>query len=148
MSPTIYCKRGSKSFHPDSLKSRVSFDSAAASPLFLRNSSELIGVRPIPRTSNCGFMQPSHARLYRPGISFLFVRSPEAPKMTRTHESPVGSGSCDNFSKGLAWIIADISVLFIDALDMDFESKRETQTYSSEFVCASLAAAWPALFRI
>ena len=28
--------------------------------------------------------------------------------MTRTHESPVGSGSCGNFSKGLAWIIADI----------------------------------------
>src|SRR5260370_33868301 len=53
-------------------------------------------------------MQPSHARLYRPGISFRFGRSPEAPKITRTHESPVGSGSCDNFSRGLAWIIADI----------------------------------------
>jgi hypothetical protein len=36
----------------------------------------------------------------------------------------------------------------IGALDMDFESKRETQIYFSEFVCASLAAAWPALFRI
>src|SRR5277367_4090075 len=111
MSPTMYCSRASKSFHPDSLKSRVSFDLAAASPLFLRNSSELIGVRPIPRTSNCGFMQPSHARLYRPGTSFRFVRSPEAPKIIRTHESPVGSRSCDNFSRGLAWIIADISFL-------------------------------------
>src|SRR6202050_4479921 len=134
MSPTMYCSRASKSFHPDSPKSRVSFDWTAASPLFLRNSSELIGVRPIPRTSNCGFMQPSHARLYRPGISFRFVRSPEAPKMTRTHESPVGRGSCDNFSMGLAWIIADISVLFIDCLDMDFESKRNKPTPASSSV--------------
>src|SRR5580700_1889009 len=135
MSPAMYCSRCSKSFHPDSLKSRVSFDLAAASPFFLRNSSELIGVRPTPRTSNCGFMQPSHARLYRPGISFRFVRSPEAPKIIRTHESPVGSGSCDNFSKGLAWIIADISVLFIDALDMDFESKRETNLLQRVPLC-------------
>src|SRR6267154_624102 len=129
MSPTMYCRRVSKSFHPDSLKSRVSFDLAAASPLFLRNSSELIGVRPIPRTSNCGFMQPSQARLYRPGISFRFVRSPEAPKIIRTHESPVGSGSCDNFSRGLAWIMADINLLsrcfqyrfFLDARNIDFD---------------------------
>jgi hypothetical protein len=28
--------------------------------------------------------------------------------MTKTHESPVGSGSCENFSRGLAWIMADI----------------------------------------
>src|SRR5271156_3701558 len=126
MSPTMYCSRASKSSHPDSLKSRVSFDLAAASPLFLRNSSELIGVRPIPRTSNCGFMQPSHARLYRPGTSFRLVRSPEAPKMTRTHESPVGSGSCDNFSTGLAWIVADINVLSLDVLDIDFESLSKT----------------------
>src|SRR3984957_19018485 len=125
MSPTMYCSRASKSFHPDSLKSRVSFDLAAASPLFLRNSSELIEVRPIPRTSNCGFMQPSHARLYRPGISFRFVRSPEAPKTIRTHESPVGIGSCDNFSRGLALIIADIRFLSLDALDIAFESSSE-----------------------
>src|SRR6267154_5346274 len=113
MSPTMYCRRVSKSFHPDSLKSRVSFDLAAASPVFLRNSSEPIGVRPMPRTSNSGFMHPSHARLYRPGISFRLVRSPEAPKITRTHESPVGSRSCDNFSRGLAWIIADINLLSV-----------------------------------
>src|SRR3984957_3855009 len=77
-------------------------------------------------------------------MSFLFVRSPEAPKMTRTHESPVGSGSCDNFSKGLAWIIADISVLFIDALGMDFESKRETNLLQRVRLCifgCSLAGA-------
>src|ERR1700689_595567 len=109
MSPTMYCSRVSKSFHPDSLKSRVSFDLAAASPLFLRNSSELIGVRPIPRPSNCGFMQPSHVGLYRPGITFRFVIAPKAPKRIMTHEPPVGIGSGDNFSRGLAWIIADIS---------------------------------------
>src|SRR3984885_760390 len=129
MSPTMYWSRASKSFHPDSLKSRVSFDLAAASPLFLRNSSELVRVRPIRRASNCGFMQPSHARLYRPGISFRFVRSPEAPKIIRTHESPVGSGSCDNFSRGLAWIIADIIFMSIDVLDMDFESYPETNLF-------------------
>src|SRR5258708_692816 len=70
-------------------------------------------------------MQPSQARLYRPGISFRFVRSPEAPKITRTHESAVGSGSCDKFSRGLAWIIADINLLSIDVLDVDFESTRK-----------------------
>src|SRR4029077_3280170 len=43
--------------------------------------------------------------------NFRFVRSPEAPKITKTHESPVGSGSCDNFSRGLAWIMADINLL-------------------------------------
>src|SRR5580658_2614950 len=123
MSPTMYCSRASKSFHPDSLKSRVSFDLAAASPLFLRNSSELIGVRPIPRTSNCGFMQPSHARLYRPGISLRFVRSPEAPKIIRTHESPVGIGSCDNFSRGLAWMMADIIVSSSRCTSFSFESE-------------------------
>src|SRR6266576_3687221 len=123
MSPTMYWNRAAKSFHPDSLKSRVSFDLAAASPLFLRNSSELIGVRPIPRTSNCGFMQPSHARLYRPGISFRFVRSPEAPKIIRTHESPVGSGSCDNFSRGLAWIMVDMIGSSSRCTNIAFESE-------------------------
>src|SRR5712664_3371198 len=116
MSPTMYWSRCSKPSHPDSLKSRVSFDLAAASPFFLRNSSELMGVRPIPRTSNCGFMQPSHARLYRPGVRFRFVRSPEAPKIIRTQESPVGSGSCDNFSRGVAWITVDINLLFSSLL--------------------------------
>src|SRR5271163_829774 len=148
MSPTMYCSRASKSFHPDSLKSRVSFDLAAASPLFLRNSSELIGVRPIPRTSNCGFMQPSHARLYRPGISFRFVRSPEAPKMTRTHESPVGRGSCDNFSRGLAWIIADISFLSLLMLSIWLSNRHRKSTYSSEFFFTSLDPPLPVLFRI
>ena len=47
----------------------------------------------------------------------------------------VGSGSCDNFSKGMAWIIADISVLFIDALDMDFGSKRETNLLQRVPLC-------------
>src|SRR6202451_1977639 len=64
--------------------------------------------------------------------------------MTRTHESPVGSGSFDNFSKGLAWIIADISVLFIDALDMDFGSERETNLLQRVRLCifgCSLAGA-------
>src|SRR5216684_5651922 len=70
-------------------------------------------------------MQPSHARLYRPGISLRFVRSPEAPKITRTHESPVGSGSCENFSSGPAWIIADINPLCIDALDRDFVTRNQ-----------------------
>jgi hypothetical protein len=52
----------------------------------------------------------------------VLQRSPEAPKIIRTHESPVGSGSCDNFSMGLAWIIADIRFLSIDVLDIAFES--------------------------
>src|ERR1700733_6048634 len=135
MSPTMYWSRCSKSSHPDSLKSRVSFDLAAASPFFLRNSSELIGVRPIPRTSNCGFMQPSHARLYRPGISFRFVRSPEAPKIIRTHESPVGIGSCGNFSRGLAWIIADISFLSLLILSILLSNRnRKLPTSASPFV--------------
>jgi hypothetical protein len=46
--------------------------------------------------------------------------------MIRTHESPVGSGSCDNFSKGLAWIVADINVLSFDVLDIDFEPLSKT----------------------
>src|SRR5580658_8164417 len=148
MSPTMYCSRVSKSFHPDSLKSRVSFDLTAAALLFLRNSSELIGVRPIPRTSNCGFMQPSHARLYRPGISFRFVRSPEAPKIIRTHESPVGIGSCDNFSRGLAWIIADISFLSLLMLSISLSNRHQKPTYSSQFFFISLSPALPVLFRI
>src|ERR1700681_5042817 len=108
-----------------------------ASPFFLRNSSELIGVRPTPRTSNCGFMQPSHARLYRPGISFRFVRSPEAPKIIRTHESPVGCGSCDNFSRGLAWIMADIIVSSSRCTNIAFESESEV-IYFRELLCRSL----------
>jgi hypothetical protein len=42
--------------------------------------------------------------------------------MTRTQESPEGSGCGDNFSRGLAWIIADINLLSTDALDIDFEA--------------------------
>jgi hypothetical protein len=34
----------------------------------------------------------------------------------------VGIGSCDNFSRGLAWIIVDIDLLSIDAFDIDFEA--------------------------
>src|SRR5580692_1187684 len=68
-------------------------------------------------------------------MSFRFVKSPEAPKMTRTHESPVGSGSCDNLSTGLTWIIADINLLFIDALDIDFESLSETDLLQRVLLC-------------
>ena len=55
--------------------------------------------------------------------------------MTRTHESPVGSGSWDNFSTGLAWIIADINLLSIDALDIDFESLSETDLLQRVLLC-------------
>src|SRR5216683_1607840 len=39
--------------------------------------------------------------------------------MTRTHESPVGSGSCDSFSRGLASIVVDIDALSLDAPSID-----------------------------
>jgi hypothetical protein len=57
--------------------------------------------------------------------------------MTRTHESPVGSGSGDNFSTGLAWIVADINLLSIDALDIDidFESLSETDLLQRVLLC-------------
>ncbi len=110
--------------------------------------TKIAGVRPIPITSNCGFIQPSHARLYRPGISFRFVRSPEAPKRIRTQESPVGIGSCDNFSRGLPWIIADISFLSLWMLSISFSNRHRKPTYSSEFFFTSLAPALPVLFRI
>ena len=64
--------------------------------------------------------------------------------MIRTHESPVGSGSCDNFSRGVAWIIADINLLSIDALDIYFESKSEGDLFKRVLVCffiSSLAGA-------
>src|ERR1700675_1026395 len=64
---------------------------------------------------------PDAELLYRPGISFRFVRSPEAPKIIRTHESPVGIGSCDNFSRGLAWILADIIVSSSRFTNISFE---------------------------
>src|SRR6266545_4112517 len=41
------------------------------------------------RDSNC-----ARARLYRAGISFRRVRSPEAPKITITHGSPIFPTGC------------------------------------------------------
>src|ERR1700733_11172316 len=56
-------------------------------------------------------MQPAQARLYRPGINLRRVRSPDAPKMTNRQESPVGSGSSENFSSGLTSMTADKTFL-------------------------------------
>ena len=47
----------------------------------------------------------------------------------------MGSGSCDNFSMGLAWIIADINLLSIDALEIDFESKSEADLFQRVLLC-------------
>jgi hypothetical protein len=49
--------------------------------------------------------------------------------------APVGSGSCDNLSTGLTWIIADINLLSIDALDIDFESLSETDLLQRVLLC-------------
>src|SRR6185295_7604443 len=129
MSPTMLVNRFSKSAQPDSLKSRASLDLDAASRIFPRKSSELISVRPMPSTSNSGFMQPAHDRLYKLGISFRLVRSPDAPKITRIQESPVGNGSWLSFSRGLASTMVDIHVLpisqrsYLDAAASMMESK-------------------------
>src|SRR5258708_14469888 len=53
--------------------------------IFGLNSSSLIGERLMPTTANLSERKLAAARLYSAGISLRLARSPEAPKITRTH---------------------------------------------------------------
>src|SRR6266567_628042 len=92
MSPDMYSRRDSNSCHLSSLNLRASFDPAVDSFICARNSSVLIGVRDTPSTwKGCELKHPTHARSYNAGISFRFVRSPDAPKITSRQASAFGS---------------------------------------------------------
>src|SRR5664279_2265984 len=80
-----------------------------------RNCSSVNGVRPTPSTSNVGLVQPIHARSYRAGISFRFVRSPVPPKIINRHEPALGSEDCTTLNASVCVAILTSSLL-VDVL--------------------------------
>src|ERR687896_385283 len=77
---------------------RAHFFSSSGPPSAARTRSRIcsrydarsIGGRARPRIANCSGRWPDSARLYIAGSSLRRVRSPDAPKMTRTQGSARG----------------------------------------------------------
>src|SRR6266576_1840959 len=76
-----------------------------------RNSSSVSGLRAMPTTAKRSGSSRRKASEYSAGNSLRFVRSPDAPKMTRMQGSGIRR-SCSPSSSGFSWVVATLARVF------------------------------------